>query len=98
MVILACGIMLLSCKQKTDAVNYLDEAFIEVLDQELNGILDSGQKLEILSEGHDWTEGPLWLESENKLLFSDIPRNTIYAWSPKTGDSGEVHSEKQFCL
>ena len=89
LVILACGIMLLSCKekttQKTEAVNYLDEAFIEVLDQELNGILDSKQKLEILSEGHDWTEGPLWLESENKLLFSDIPRNTVYAWSRKTG-------------
>lgn len=87
------ALILLSCKEKTTQktiqesanINYLEEASIKVLDPELEKILDTNQKLEILSTGHDWTEGPLWVETENKLLFSDIPRNAIYSWSPETG-------------
>lgn len=86
---LICGLILISCKEKetkkTIEINYLEGTEIEVLDDELQRILDPNQKLEILSQGHDWTEGPLWLETEKKLLFSDVPRNTIYAWSQKTG-------------
>lgn len=86
---LLCGLILISCKEKTTKktveINFLEASKIEVLDPELQSVLDPDQKLEILSEGHDWTEGPLWLETENKLLFSDIPRNTIYSWSQKTG-------------
>jgi len=44
-------------------------------------------KLEVLSEGHDWTEGPLWVDSEKMLLFSDIPKNSVFKWSPSLGKS-----------
>jgi gluconolactonase len=86
---LVFALILLSCKEKTpikvSKVAYLDEASIELLDQELNKILDADQKIEILAEGHDWTEGPLWLETEQSLLYSDIPRNAVYAWNADTG-------------
>lgn len=32
-----------------------------------------------LSSGHGFTEGPIWHQDTNLLLFSDIPRHTIYA-------------------
>jgi len=83
------ALILLSCKEKppikASEVNYLEEASIEMLDSELNKIMDTEQKIEILAEGHDWTEGPLWLESEQSLLYSDIPRNTVYSWNADTG-------------
>jgi gluconolactonase len=41
--------------------------------------------IEILAEGFEWTEGPLWLPTENKLIFSDIPKNSIFEWSEKGG-------------
>jgi gluconolactonase len=41
--------------------------------------------IEILAEGFEWTEGPLWLPTENKLIFSDIPKNSIFEWSEKDG-------------
>lgn len=85
----ASCLILISCKEKLTEkkvdMKYLDASKIEILDPELQNILDPNQKLEILSEGHDWTEGPLWLETENKLIFSDIPRNSIYSWEPKKG-------------
>ena len=39
--------------------------------------------IEILAEGFDWSEGPLWIEKGNYLLFSDIPPNKIMSWDEK---------------
>lgn len=54
---------------------------IEVLDPALASILDTTSSIEIIAKGHEWTEGPLWVESEKKLLYSDIPKNAIYEWT-----------------
>ncbi len=40
--------------------------------------------IEILAEGFNWAEGPLWQPSGEFLLFSDVPENVVYRW-----DSGE---------
>jgi len=43
----------------------------------------SNYKLEKLADGFTFVEGPVWIDG--KLLFSDIPENTIYAWSKDKG-------------
>ena len=53
---------------------------IERLDPALDAILDSTSKIETLCKGFDWAEGPVWDEKEKRLLFSDVPKNTIYQW------------------
>jgi gluconolactonase len=58
---------------------------IERFDSAINKILSPVAKAEIIASGLDWSEGPLWLETQNMLLFSDVPRNTIYKWSEKKG-------------
>lgn len=58
---------------------------IEVLDQEISSLLDTTAALEIIAEGHEWTEGPLWIEDQQMLLYSDIPRNRIYKWTETKG-------------
>lgn len=62
-----------------------DETAVERVDPALDQIISLDAALEILAEGFDWTEGPLWLEEEKMLIFSDIPPNTIYSWSEKHG-------------
>ncbi|HBY60865.1 MAG TPA: gluconolactonase [Solibacterales bacterium] len=54
-------------------------------DPGLDAILDKDAKLEVIASGFDWTEGPLWVKQGGYLLFSDIPRNSIYKWSEKDG-------------
>ena len=82
-------VILAGCKKekkiKQEKPTFLDVGYIEVLDEELNQLIDPESKLEILSEGHSWTEGPLWVEEIQALLFSDIPRNTVYSWSEEKG-------------
>lgn len=51
---------------------------IEILDEAALGLIDPEAKLEVIAEGFEWTEGPLWLEKEQKLLFSDIPNNSVF--------------------
>ena len=56
---------------------------IIIINEELSQIIDSTARLVVLSEGYDWSEGPLWLPQQQKLIWSDVPRNTIYSWSEK---------------
>ncbi len=60
---------------------------IERLDPQLDEFLAADAEMEVLSDGHDWTEGPVWVPSQKMLLFSDIPPNSIFAWSEKDGPS-----------
>jgi gluconolactonase len=61
------------------------EAKLIVNSVELSDLISADLKIEIISEGFEWTEGPLWLSTENKLIFSDIPSNSIFEWTEKEG-------------
>jgi gluconolactonase len=58
---------------------------IERLDPSVNSIVKENAKIEILGEGYEWSEGPVWVASENMLLFSDVPTNKIYKWTEEKG-------------
>jgi gluconolactonase len=58
---------------------------IERIDPELNAILDESAKAEIIADSFDWSEGPVWVDRYKMLLFSDVPKNTIYKWTEETG-------------
>ncbi len=60
---------------------------IERLDEALDAIVDANTPLEVLASGFTWCEGPVWVGDDHggHLLFSDIPRNSIFRWSPASG-------------
>jgi len=60
---------------------------IERLDPELDKLVPADAKIEVLAGGFTWTEGPVWVDDEagGHLLFSDIPRNSIFRWSEARG-------------
>lgn len=60
---------------------------IERLDPALDAIISPDAKIEIIADSLVWSEGPLWLEAEQKLIFSDVPQNLIYQWSEGKGKS-----------
>lgn len=76
---------------------------IERLDPALNNIISTNAKPEIIADGFEWSEGPLWLESQQMLLFSDVPMNTIYKWTEAKGKevylkpSGYTGAEPSLC-
>jgi gluconolactonase len=58
---------------------------VERLDPKLDDIIPAGEIPEILAEGFDWSEGPVWLPEQEILLFSDIPMNSVFQWSENSG-------------
>jgi gluconolactonase len=58
---------------------------VERIDPRLDEVISTDAKVEIIAEGFEWSEGPLWVEKEKMLLFSDIPKNTIYKWTEENG-------------
>ncbi len=58
---------------------------VEKLDPSLDAIISNHAKVEIIATGFDWCEGPVWVESQKMLLFSDVPQNIIYKWTEKKG-------------
>lgn len=81
----AAALVLEGCKTE----NMETIGHVERLDPGLDKLIpkpeDTGA--EIIAEGFEWSEGPLWLEEENMLLFSDVPKNTIYKWTESGGAS-----------
>ncbi len=57
------------------------------LDPRFDKLIAPGTKIEKLTEGHKWTEGPVWNKKDGYLLYSDIPNNSIYKWQEGKGDT-----------
>lgn len=64
---------------------YKTTGFVERIHPSLDKVIDKTAKAEILAEGFEWSEGPLWVKKDNMLLFSDVPTNTVYKWTSKKG-------------
>lgn len=60
-------------------------ANIERLDPALDAIIAPDANVEVIARGYTWSEGPVWVESQNMLLFSDVPENVVYKWTAQKG-------------
>ena len=58
---------------------------IERLDPRLDEIVPKDAKMEKLADGFDWSEGPVWNSKDQYLIFSDIPKNTIWKYTAEKG-------------
>jgi len=58
---------------------------IERLDPAIDALLPADAAMEKLAEGFRWAEGPVWMPSENALIFSDVPANIAYRWREGSG-------------
>jgi gluconolactonase len=60
---------------------------IERLDPRFDTLVPPGAVLEKVADGIEWAEGPVWDARGGTLLFSDVPRNGVFRWTPGAGVS-----------
>jgi gluconolactonase len=88
-ILVALLILILGCKQKKELQTHRPTkntiGHIQIYDPRLLDILDTSSQIEILADSFTWAEGPLWLQKEQKLIFTDVPENTIYSWDVNYG-------------
>jgi sugar lactone lactonase YvrE len=60
---------------------------IERLDPAFDRLVAPEAQIEVLAKGFTWTEGPVWVPQQagGYLLFSDIPRNSVFQWQEGQG-------------
>jgi gluconolactonase len=91
--ILAMVLVAMSCKNKqvrdvsTTSKKDSLTGKIELYDPAAATLIDTNARFEIIGEKYTWSEGPLWVPSLQKLLFSDVLENKIYQWKAGVGTS-----------
>ncbi len=58
---------------------------IVVFDDRFYKFIDMDSQVEILADELEWAEGPVWVESLDALLFSDVAADKIYRWDESGG-------------
>jgi gluconolactonase len=62
-----------------------DWNFVARINPALDEIVPADARVEKLADSFGFLEGPVWVRQGGYLLFSDIPANVIYKWSPDVG-------------
>src|SRR5436190_8615418 len=60
---------------------------IERLDPRFDRLVPADARVERIADGFDWAEGPVWDRKQRRLLFSDVPMNTVFQWQDGKGVS-----------
>lgn len=68
-------------QEETEASAFETIGSIERLDSAINSLIATDAKIEVLASGFEWAEGPLWLEGQQALIFTDVPTNTVWKWT-----------------
>jgi gluconolactonase len=86
LLLLGTGALALSATGGSAGQPYPPLGTIERLDPTFDELIAPGAYLEKLDTGFQWTEGPVWVPRDGGyLLFSDIPRNSIFKWQEGKG-------------
>jgi gluconolactonase len=80
-VLLGCG----ADADPPDADVAADGPRVESLTPDFGDFVSPDAEIEVLAEGHGWTEGPVWVPELEGLLYSDIPANAIYLYREGIG-------------
>lgn len=79
--ILLVGIITnLSAQEKKETIGS-----VERINPEMDLYVPKGSEVEILARGFGWSEGPVWVDQLNAVLFSDVRNNKAYSWDDKNG-------------
>lgn len=79
----ACLLQLMLCRPGHADLRHVGK-IVSLLPQ-FNELVAANAKLEVIADGYDWCEGPVWVRSGEFLLYSDIPPNTIFRWDAARG-------------
>lgn len=64
---------------------YETTGHVERWDAALDVIIGPDATIDIIAKGFEWSEGPVWSSTQEELLFSDVPTNTVFAWREGEG-------------
>ena len=90
-ILMLCIVLTVACggstsDQSTEMESEIDAEAVTIYRRHsaLDNLVPLDALIEQIGEGFGFTEGPAWVpRGDGFLLFSDIPANTIFQWTPE---------------
>ena len=60
---------------------------LETYDANFDQLVPPGAELKRLFSGTTWSEGPAYVKAYGAIVWSDVPNNRMYQWTPEGGGS-----------
>lgn len=78
---------ILSCVNNTNQENYtrLTRGNVQIFDESAKIFVNEDSRIELLADSLFLSEGPLWIERLNSLLFTQVASNKVYKWNENDG-------------
>ena len=78
---------ILSCVNNTNQENYtrLTRGNVQIFDESAKIFVNEDSRIELLADSLFLSEGPLWIESLNSLLFTQVASNKVFKWNESDG-------------
>ncbi|MGM9485296.1 SMP-30/gluconolactonase/LRE family protein [Roseateles sp. NT4] len=68
----------------------------EILDARFDDCIRKSARLERLASGCRWTEGPVYVPAQRRLLWSDIPNERMLSWCEVSGHVAEFRRPSSY--
>ena len=65
----------------------MPESILDIRDDRFLAVVESDASLEVIADGFQFLEGPIWHPHDHVLIFSDIIGDTLYRWQAGQGVS-----------
>ncbi|WAJ72243.1 SMP-30/gluconolactonase/LRE family protein [Catenovulum adriaticum] len=85
-ILLAIG-FLIACSNSDKMQPPLKQGIYEIYHQKALNVLDINAGIKVLETGFSWVEGPVWSDTHQFLLFSDIPNHKVFKYQVGKGVS-----------
>jgi gluconolactonase len=79
------SILLIANNVFAQGTEKLPQGTIERKSPSLDALIKKDAKVEVIADGFEWVEGPVWVESKKMLLVSEVLKNRIYKWTAQKG-------------
>ena len=86
-----CSLLLVcvAVRSSTGAAAHPTIGQVDRINAAVNALVPDPAPIEVLAQGFDWSEGPVWVRDPGFLLFTDIPPNQVLRWDP--GQTKQVY-------
>jgi gluconolactonase len=71
--------------QTSETEQASSENYIGSVEMNTAGIIADDAKIENLGGSFGWSEGPVWIAEDQRLLFTDVPGNVIWSYKDDEG-------------
>ncbi|PZX57675.1 gluconolactonase [Algoriphagus ratkowskyi] len=78
---ISCASPQVATEVLVETSDYKTIGSVERYDSDIYKLIPEGAVIEVLASGFEWSEGPLWLTTQNALIFTDVPTNKIWKWT-----------------